>query len=374
MFGAGRPTDGAAERTHRAILGCGARWFWAFAPSLPARTVYTARVLMSDPGPSPLRRGCRCLEYVRSGQRRTGRGRMQLVTRHRRRDRAGGGGAVGRPAPDDERRAQRAERAGRAGAGDRHPDGGRRGARVHAHRDRPRGPRARPRGRHRPADLLAGGAASRPRVPRQRRARHQRERGTAPAVQAPRRRRLARDQPGRGAGRPDRGADGVDERAQRQEALGGVRGARAHRAAGDPRQGGGHDAEAAPGLLDREEPRVRGHGRAAQARLRRADPAARRPAVEARAQGADAEGRRRGVRRGVGRAAREAQAPGPGRGGRGRLRGDPTRRWTRRGGSVPPSGRCPGSRPSTRGGSATSPAGAAGARGPVAGTPGRRRR
>ena len=34
----------------------------------------------------------------------------------------------------------------------------------------------------------------------------------------------------------------------------------------------------------------------------------------------------------------------------------------------------PGSRPSTRGGSATSPAGAAGARGPVAGTPGRRRR
>ena len=45
-----------------------------------------------------------------------------------------------------------------------------------------------------------------------------------------------------------------DERARRQEALGGVRGARAHRAAGDPRQGGGHDAEAAPGLLDREEP------------------------------------------------------------------------------------------------------------------------
>ena len=170
-----------------------------------------------------------------------------------------------------------------------------------------------------------------------------------------------------GAGRP---TDGAAERTHR--AILGC--GRAHRAAGDPRQGGGHDAEAAPGLLDREEPRVRGHGRAAQARLRRADPAARRPAVEARAQGADAEGRRRGVRRGVGRAAREAQAPGPGRGGRGRLRGDPTRRWTRRGGSVPPSGRCPGSRPSTRGGSATSPAGAAGARGPVAGTPGRRRR
>ena len=153
-------------------------------------------------------------------------------------------------------------------------------------------------------------------------------------------RTLARDQPGRGAGRPDRGADGVDERAQRQEALGGVRGARARRAAGDPRQGGGHDAEAAPGLLDR-----------------------------------DAEDRRRGVRRGVARAAREAQSsarPWPRR-SRPPSRA-PTRRWTRRGGSVPPSGRCPGSRPSTRGGSATSPPGAAGARGPVAGTPGRRRR
>ena len=85
---------------------------------------------------------------------------MHLVPRHRRRDRAGGGGAAGRPARDDERRAQRAER---ARAGDRHPNGGRRGARVHAHRDRPRGPRARPRGRHRPADLLDGGAATRPR-------------------------------------------------------------------------------------------------------------------------------------------------------------------------------------------------------------------
>ena len=40
---------------------------------------------------------------------------------------------------------------------------------------------------------------------------------------------------------------------------------------------------------------------------------------------------------------------------------------------MPPSGRCPGSRPSTRGGSATSPAGAAGARGPVAGTPGKKK-
>ena len=52
MFGAGALLDGAAERTHRAILGCGARWFWACAPSLRARTVYTARVLRSDPGPS----------------------------------------------------------------------------------------------------------------------------------------------------------------------------------------------------------------------------------------------------------------------------------------------------------------------------------
>ena len=34
---------------------------------------------------------------------------------------------------------------------------------MHAYRDRPRGPRARPRGRHRPADLLDGGAATRPR-------------------------------------------------------------------------------------------------------------------------------------------------------------------------------------------------------------------
>ena len=57
MFGAGALLDGAAERTHRAILGCGARWFWACAPSLPARTVYTARVLMSDPGRSPCVRG-----------------------------------------------------------------------------------------------------------------------------------------------------------------------------------------------------------------------------------------------------------------------------------------------------------------------------
>ena len=60
------------------------------------------------------------------------------------------------------------------------------------------------------------------------------------------------------------------------------------------------------------------------------DPVARRPAVEARAQGADAEGRQRGVRRGVGRAAGEAQGPGPGRGDRGRLSRAPTRRWTRR--------------------------------------------
>ena len=57
MFGAGRPTDGAAERMHRAILGCGAQWFWPCAPSLPARTVYAARVLMSDPGLSPRVRG-----------------------------------------------------------------------------------------------------------------------------------------------------------------------------------------------------------------------------------------------------------------------------------------------------------------------------
>ena len=81
MFGAGRPTDGAAERMHRAILGCGARCFWACTPSLPARTVYAARVLMSDPGRSPRVRRRLALLPVGGSPPRV-RGRSDRTDRH----------------------------------------------------------------------------------------------------------------------------------------------------------------------------------------------------------------------------------------------------------------------------------------------------
>ena len=180
---------------------------------------------------------------------------------------------------------------------------------MHAHRDRPRGPRARPRGRHRPADLLDGGAATRPRC----RGSEALDIDASEGQRQPYKHRgdaaWLETSPGEAlADRIEVSTAWMNERTdkERWEAFAEL---------GPP--SGGRPSPRPVALMLK--PRlaystVKNHDfEATVARLTPDFAGLIRPradqTVEARAQGADAGGRRRGVRQGVGRAAGEAQGP-----------------------------------------------------------------